>query len=149
MKTTYREAKQNQRFTGAKSEPDAEEDNNDAQSPPGAVVFCGDTKGNIRCFLEEPRAGSRGPDGRISDAEEGRISVEGGVSGGLGEGVPPCLVLKGQHGKDQVGHSTAVRQAKFKLCADCYCGYYLARVLGLLISASDLAVLLLGATNER
>lgn len=103
-KTTHREAERNHIFTGEKPKPDAQEDENGAPSPAGAVVFCGDTKGNIRCFLEEPRDDSLRFDGRTGGGEEGGISADVGERGALREGLPPSLVLKRQHGKDQVGH---------------------------------------------
>lgn len=116
MNKLHLDAKRNKNFTGEKPKPDAQEDENDAPSPTGAVVFCGDTKGNIRCFLEEPRADSRRFKGRIGDGEGGRLSTDRGVRGALGEGLPPCLVLKRQHGKDQVGRYSAVRLVKLLLC---------------------------------
>ena len=85
----------------------------------GAVVFCGDTKGNIRCFVEEESdEQGRGKEGTIAAAGSGSLGPTsrsiprkrdgGGRGGGGGRrssmegGVPPCLVLKRQHGKDKV-----------------------------------------------
>lgn len=63
----------------------------------GAVIFCGDTKGSIQCFLEEPRS-----EGCIDGGRDEDTPAAGGVSEGLRQALQPCLVLKRQHGKDQV-----------------------------------------------
>lgn len=82
--------------------PDEFEGNEDVPSA-GAVIFCGDTKGNIQCFLEEPRSEGCMDGGRDEEAPAvGRV--------GEGKNAQPCLVLKRQHGKDQVGSLASCRQ---------------------------------------
>lgn len=82
--------------------PDEFEGNEDVPSA-GAVIFCGDTKGNIQCFLEEPRSEGCMDGGRDEEAPAvGRV--------GEGRNAQPCLVLKRQHGKDQVGSLASCRQ---------------------------------------
>eukprot|EP00752_Nemacystus_decipiens_P003736 g3442.t1 len=61
----------------------------------GAVIFCGDTKGNIQCFLEEQRS-----EGGIDGGWDEETPTAGRE--GLREPVQTCLVLKRQHGKDQI-----------------------------------------------
>lgn len=73
----------------------------------GAAVFCGDTKGSIQCFLEGPRS-----EGRIDGGRDEEVPGAGRVSEGLREALSPCLVLKRQHGKDQVGSLASCRQDK-------------------------------------
>eukprot|EP00903_Cladosiphon_okamuranus_P013793 g12836.t3 len=81
------------RFAGS---PDETEGIEDVPSL-GAVVFCGDTKGSIQCFLE-----ARRQEGCIDDRRDEDTPAAGRVSEGLKEAIQPCLVLKRQHGKDQV-----------------------------------------------
>lgn len=94
MQKTKRAGGTNDASTGTTDEVEGIEDVPLAN----AVMFCGDTKGSIQCFLEEPSLKGRFRSGRDEDAP-----AIGGVNEGLGEALPPCLVLKRQHGKDQVG----------------------------------------------
>lgn len=75
----------------------------DADSSPRAFVFCGDTKGNLYCFLGQlnsPAASGENmddgsePRGRSDRGGDDRLSIL--------KGIKPCLILKRQHGKDQV-----------------------------------------------
>lgn len=88
---------------GSKPTPNAEEGrHNDTPPLARAVVYCGDTKGNIRCFLEEgPRFGSR--NSKVCFEERGVVDEGGRDRAAIDkEGVRPCSVLKRQHGNNQV-----------------------------------------------
>lgn len=78
----------------------------------GAVVFCGDTKGNISCFLERGPAESFLSEDFAVDGERQEVR-RGGEKRAAVESISPCLVLKRQHGKDQVcvSHGNALTTA--------------------------------------
>lgn len=65
---------------------------------PDAVLFCGDTKGNIRCFVEFPNVGVD------SASSHSKSSPEKTGSGNISRAGMrlPTLEMKHQHGKNQV-----------------------------------------------
>ncbi|CAM9184864.1 unnamed protein product [Scytosiphon promiscuus] len=92
-----------ERSTGSKSCPMTRGSRNGGAPPPSrATVFCGDTKGNIWCFLEEePSFGCRSSKAGLEKGEVAGQARRDGAATDT-EGVRPCLVLKRQHGNNQV-----------------------------------------------
>ena len=91
---------ENPNSTHASADPGGGED---AYSSPRAFVFGGDTKGNLYCFLEQltsPAASGENMD--IGSEPRGRGDRGGDDRLSIMKGVKPCLILKRQHGKDQV-----------------------------------------------
>lgn len=91
--------------TDAKGHGDQERPCN--PSPTRVVVFCGDIKGSIHCFLNlfKERSESCSNSAKFSTesadgASTGARSLETGQT--AVEGIAPCLVLNRQHGKGQV-----------------------------------------------
>lgn len=71
-------------------------------------MFCGDTKGNIYCFLNQieehndaDRTSTESPT-QSNDRKGGSRRTDLGINPPVAEGIAPCLVLRRQHGKDQV-----------------------------------------------
>lgn len=69
-------------------------------SSPGGVLFCGQTKGDIRCFIGSREIKARSMQAHVDSSISRAGVAEASVP--AGGGVPPCLVLRRQHGKDQV-----------------------------------------------
>lgn len=65
-----------------------------------AALLCGDTGGNIRCFVDSRRDQSERPAERADAKENGSGARRSGTR--LVAGVAPRLVLKRQHGNSQV-----------------------------------------------
>lgn len=73
-----------------------------------AAVFCGDTKGNIFGFLKQLEENEDAADDRsiasivATDCGQGDLEKGKGMDKSALQGGAPCLVLRRQHGKDQV-----------------------------------------------
>lgn len=69
-------------------------------------MFCGDTKGNIYCFLnpieEHNDADGTSMESPTHGGKDGRRETDLEIKPRAAEAIAPCLVLRRQHGKDQV-----------------------------------------------